>query len=97
MIGPPMGADGFAALETTPGEHADDLRRLSHPEQARTLVAHEPPAFGVLPDREPVLAACADIHDTYLRGGFGPAMAKFIAILSQAGPRLGTAPVMFAR
>jgi hypothetical protein len=39
-----------------------------------------------LPDREPVLAACADIHETYLRSGFGPAMAKFIAIASYQGP-----------
>src|SRR5438128_5858327 len=45
-----------------------------HPEQVRTLVAHEPPAFAELPDREPALAACADIHETYLRSGFGPAM-----------------------
>jgi len=56
-----------------------------HPGQVRTLVAHEPPAFSQLPDREPVLAACADIHDTYLRGGFGPAMAKFIAMVSYQG------------
>jgi pimeloyl-ACP methyl ester carboxylesterase len=27
-----------------------------HPEQVRTLVAHEPPAAQVLPDREAVLA-----------------------------------------
>src|ERR1700751_3430584 len=47
-----------------------------HPEQVRTLVAHEPPAFRELPDGEHVLAACADIHETYERGGFGPAMAK---------------------
>jgi hypothetical protein len=33
-----------------------------------------------------VLAACVDIHETYLRSGFGPAMAKFIAIISQPGP-----------
>jgi pimeloyl-ACP methyl ester carboxylesterase len=57
-----------------------------HPEQVRTLVAHEPPAFAELPDREPVLAACVDIHETYQRAGFGPAMAKFIAIVSQPGP-----------
>jgi pimeloyl-ACP methyl ester carboxylesterase len=57
-----------------------------HPEQVRTLVAHEPPAFAELPDSEPVLAACVDIHETYQRSGFGPAMAKFIAILSQQGP-----------
>jgi pimeloyl-ACP methyl ester carboxylesterase len=57
-----------------------------HPEQVHTLVAHEPPAFCELPDSEPVLAACVDIHETYQRSGFGPAMAKFIAIVSQQGP-----------
>src|SRR5438105_3148266 len=34
-----------------------------HPEQVRTLVAHEPPAFCELPDSEPVLAACVDVHE----------------------------------
>jgi pimeloyl-ACP methyl ester carboxylesterase len=57
-----------------------------HPEQVKTLVAHEPPASQELPDREPVLAASTDIHDTYLRSGFGPAMAKFIALVSYQGP-----------
>ncbi len=57
-----------------------------HPEQVRTLVAHEPPASQELPDREPVLAACVDIHQTYQRSGFGPAMAKFIALVSYQGP-----------
>ena len=56
-----------------------------HPEQVRTLVAHEPPASRELPDREPVLAACVDIHQTYQRSGFGPAMAKFIALVSYQG------------
>ncbi len=57
-----------------------------HPADVRTLVAHEPPAFAVLPDREQAIAACVDMHDTYLRSGFGPAMAKFIALVSQQGP-----------
>lgn len=57
-----------------------------HPSDVRTLVAHEPPVFASLPDRDPVIAACVDVHDTYLRSGFGPAMAKFIALLSQQGP-----------
>ena len=57
-----------------------------HPEQVRTLVAHEPPAAQELPDREPVLAACTDIRQTYQRSGFGPAMAKFIALASYQGP-----------
>ncbi len=57
-----------------------------HPADVRTLVAHEPPAFADLPDREQVIAACVDMHDTYLRSGFGPAMAKFIDLVSQQGP-----------
>src|SRR5438105_3957243 len=57
-----------------------------HPEDVRTLVAHEPPAAWVLPDREAALAANRDIHDTYQQSGFGPAMAKFIAIVSHKGP-----------
>jgi pimeloyl-ACP methyl ester carboxylesterase len=58
----------------------------THPEQVRTLVAHEPPAARDLPDREAVLAAAEGIKETYLREGFGPAMAKFIALVSYDGP-----------
>jgi pimeloyl-ACP methyl ester carboxylesterase len=57
-----------------------------HPEQVRTLVAHEPPTAALLPDREFALAANRDVHETYLRSGFGPAMARFIALASHKGP-----------
>ena len=57
-----------------------------HPEQVRTLVAHEPPAMAELPDAQTVVAACVDMHETYQRSGFGPAMAKFIALVSHQGP-----------
>lgn len=57
-----------------------------HPGQVRTLVAHEPPAGQVLPDRDAALAAAAGVHETYLRDGFGPAMAKFIVLVSHEGP-----------
>ncbi|WP_067657979.1 alpha/beta fold hydrolase [Nocardia harenae] len=56
------------------------------PESVRTLVAHEPPVAQFLPDRETVLAVCADIYDTYQAKGEGAAMAKFIALVSQQGP-----------
>ena len=49
-------------------------------------MAHEPPAAQQLPDRELVLAACADIRQTYQRAGFGPAMATFLALVSHTGP-----------
>src|SRR4051812_35372220 len=58
----------------------------AHPEDVRSLVAHEPPASALVPDREAALAACTDIRDTYLRAGFGPAMAKFIALVQMPGP-----------
>ncbi len=56
------------------------------PEQVRTLVAHEPPAAQVLPDREQALAAAVDVHETYEREGLGPGMAKFIVLSSLRGP-----------
>lgn len=57
-----------------------------HPEQVRTLVAHEPPSAQVLPDREEALAATAGIRRTYERAGFGPAMAQFISLTMLKGP-----------
>ena len=57
-----------------------------HPEQVRTLVAHEPPTAAVLPDRADAFAATEDVHETYVRSGLGPAMAKFIALISHKGP-----------
>ncbi len=57
-----------------------------HPEDVRTLVAHEPPLAGILPDREGALAASRAIHDAYQRRGFGAGMAQFIAVVSHQGP-----------
>ena len=57
----------------------------AHPEQVRTLVAHEPPDAAVLPDAEQALAACRDIHDTYMRRGMGAGMAKFLALVMHQG------------
>ena len=56
-----------------------------HPEQVKTLVAHEPPDAALLPDADAALAACRDIHDTYMREGKGAGMAKFIALTSHKG------------
>ena len=57
-----------------------------HPEQVRTLVAHEPPLASILPDREGALAVTEAIADTYQRRGFGPAMAQFIVAVGYRGP-----------
>lgn len=57
----------------------------AHPEDVLTLVAHEPPTAAVLPDAEIALAACRDVHDTYVRSGFGAGMAKFLALVMHQG------------
>jgi pimeloyl-ACP methyl ester carboxylesterase len=57
-----------------------------HSEQVHTLVAHEPPIAQTLLGREALLAAWVDIYETYLRRGFGPAMAKFLVLVSHEGP-----------
>jgi pimeloyl-ACP methyl ester carboxylesterase len=57
-----------------------------HPEQVRTLVAHEPPLASVLPDREGAMAATRAVGETYQRLGFGAGMAHFIAATSHQGP-----------
>jgi pimeloyl-ACP methyl ester carboxylesterase len=56
-----------------------------HPEQVRTLVAHEPPLVAVLPDRAALAAAIEDVHATYRRDGLGPGMAEFILLVGHDG------------
>jgi pimeloyl-ACP methyl ester carboxylesterase len=58
----------------------------AHPEQVNTLIAHEPPAATLVPDSEQASAAIVGIHETYARDGFGPAMAKFMAVTMLKGP-----------
>jgi pimeloyl-ACP methyl ester carboxylesterase len=57
-----------------------------HPQDVRTLVAHEPPLASILPDREHALAANRAAHETYQRSGWGAGMAHFIAVSSHHGP-----------
>jgi len=58
----------------------------AHPEDVRTLVAHEPPLASILPDRDAAMAFTQAIADTYRQRGFGPAMAQFILAVSHRGP-----------
>ncbi|MGW1347170.1 alpha/beta fold hydrolase [Kribbella sp. NPDC002412] len=55
------------------------------PDLIKTLVAHEPPLAGILPDAKAATAAVEDIYQTYQRDGMGAGMAKFIAITSFKG------------
>ncbi|MCI0424408.1 MAG: alpha/beta hydrolase [Actinobacteria bacterium] len=56
-----------------------------HPEDVRTLVAHEPPLPALLPDREAALAAAGAVSETYRQRGWGAGMAHFIAIAGHRG------------
>jgi len=57
----------------------------AHPEDVRTLVAHEPPLASVLPDSENAKAAVRAISRSYEEGGFGKGMAHFIAVVGLQG------------
>jgi len=57
----------------------------AHPEDVRTLVAHEPPVASILPDRDYALAACRAVRDAYMQHGFGAGMAQFISIVGHRG------------
>jgi pimeloyl-ACP methyl ester carboxylesterase len=56
------------------------------PGDVRTLVSHEPPLSTILEDREMAARVNEDIVATYQREGFGPALAKFIALVMHSGP-----------
>jgi pimeloyl-ACP methyl ester carboxylesterase len=56
-----------------------------HPEDVRTLIAHEPPLASVLPDAKNAKGAVRAIGETYQQGGFGAGMAHFMAITSHRG------------
>jgi pimeloyl-ACP methyl ester carboxylesterase len=57
-----------------------------HPDQVRTLIAHEPPLASIVSDSTGALAATRAVSDTYQKSGFGAGMAHFIAVVSHDGP-----------
>ena len=57
----------------------------AHPDDVTTLVAHEPPLIGVLPDSAAAERAQAGFRDAYEAKGSGAGMAAFIAMTSWLG------------
>ena len=84
-----LGAGPVDVLASSGGAVNALVLVVRHPEQVRTLVAHEPPAVQLLPDREPALAAVRHVHDTYVRAGYGAGMAEFIRLVVHSGPTDG--------
>jgi clorobiocin biosynthesis protein CloN7 len=58
----------------------------AHPNQVRTLVAHEPPVIELLPDSAQIRAQINDIYDTYCNKGPEAAMQKFLAVAGMSRP-----------
>jgi pimeloyl-ACP methyl ester carboxylesterase len=56
-----------------------------HPEQVRTVVAHEPPIFELLPDRDHWRAVMRDVEDTFGAKGAEPAGEILNAALQMSG------------
>ena len=58
-----------------------------HPEQVRTVVAHEPPSPAFLPNPSGARAAMEDVCDTYASAGLGASMGKFMEMVGiEGGP-----------
>jgi len=56
-----------------------------HPDQVRTVVAHEPPVFELLPDRDHWRAVMGTVAQTFEQTGPGAAMGVFRAALGMRG------------
>jgi pimeloyl-ACP methyl ester carboxylesterase len=56
-----------------------------HPEQVRTLVAHEPPVYDLLPDSDHWRSVIRQVEDAYRTGGPGAAMEAFSTALEMNG------------
>jgi len=56
-----------------------------HPGDVHTLVAHEPPILGVLPDADRAFAAEQAVQDRYHADGWGAGMAAFITMTMVQG------------
>ena len=65
-----------------------------HPEQVRTLIAHEPPITELLPDAAAIRAAVDDVENAYRDNGSGAAWGKFISLVVHSGlvPDTGVPP-----
>jgi pimeloyl-ACP methyl ester carboxylesterase len=57
----------------------------AHPGDVSTLVAHEPPLIGLLPDSAAAERAWGGVRDAYQAGGSGAGMTAFIALTSWRG------------
>jgi pimeloyl-ACP methyl ester carboxylesterase len=60
-----------------------------HPEQVRTVIAHEPPVTELLPDAPHIRAAVDGIEDAYRQHGSGGGWGAFVSLVVHDGPLTG--------
>ena len=80
-----LGAGPVELFASSGGAVAALALVTAHPGDVVTLVAHEPPLIGVLPDAAAAERAQAGFRDAYEAGGRGAGMAAFIAMTSWQG------------
>jgi pimeloyl-ACP methyl ester carboxylesterase len=80
-----LGAGPVQVFGSSGGAVAALALVTAHPEDVSTLVAHEPPLIGVLPDAAAAERAGKAFRDVYRARGFGAGMAAFIAMTSWKG------------
>ncbi|GLY35648.1 hydrolase [Amycolatopsis sp. NBRC 101858] len=80
-----LGAGPVEVFGSSGGAVASLALVAAYPDDVSTLVAHEPPLVGVLPDAAAAERAGKAFRDAYQAGGFGAGMAAFIAMTSWKG------------
>jgi clorobiocin biosynthesis protein CloN7 len=75
-----VGAEPAHVFSNSGGAAVGLALLTKHPEQVRTLVAHEPPIIGLLPDSEELCASIDDMYDTYRNVGRNEALKKYAAL-----------------
>ena len=74
-----LGADRADLLGSSGGAVTALAAAVHHPDRFGTVIAHEPPVLGVLPDADAQHAATEAIIETYRRDGAGAAFGAFMA------------------
>jgi pimeloyl-ACP methyl ester carboxylesterase len=80
-----LGAGAVEVFGSSGGAVAALALVTAHPGDVSTLVAHEPPLFGSVPDAAAAERAGQAMRDAYQAKGFGAGMAAFIAMTSWQG------------
>lgn len=80
-------------LATSGGAVAGLELAVRHPNQVRTLVAHEPPLTSLLPDADDHRREVEALHASYRTEGVAIAMGRFLAYIGVAPPEAAGHPL----